>query len=91
MALQGNNNPISLSDIQTEFGGINPIGMSEYYRDGLYTTYNNTGVPTSGEIAMSDFYSTVKAFEYVVSSSTQELNLYSAATGAGGMGLFQYE
>ena len=87
MALQGNNNPISLSDIQTEFGGVNPISMSEYYRDGLYTTYNNTTVPTSGEIDMSNFYSTVAAFEYVVSSSVQELNLYTAATSAGWNGI----
>lgn len=83
MALQGNNQAISLSDIQTEFGGSNPISMSEYYRNGAFTTYNNTNVPESGEVDMSNFYSGVKAFEYVVSASTQELNLYTAATGAG--------
>ena len=27
---------ISLDDIQTEWGGSNPIGMSEYYGDGSY-------------------------------------------------------
>ena len=50
---------ISLSEIQTEFGGANPISMSEYYRGGSYTTGNNTSVPTSGEISMTDFYGTV--------------------------------
>jgi len=52
---------LSLDDIQTEFGGTNPIGMSEYYRGGSFVTDNNTSVPTSGEISVSDFYSTVKA------------------------------
>ena len=49
---------ISLSDIQTEFGGANPISLEEYYRQGIYTTSNNTGVPTSGLIEMSSFYGT---------------------------------
>ena len=56
MALQGSG-AISLSQIQTEFGGSNPISLSEYYRNGAYTTSNNTSVPTSGAIAMTTFYS----------------------------------
>lgn len=58
---------VSLSDIQTEFGGVNPISISEYYRNGLYTTSNNTGVPTSGEISISDFFG---ATDYVPGSIT---------------------
>jgi hypothetical protein len=42
--------PISFSEIQTEFGGGNPISMTEYY--GLST------LPTSGTISASDFYGT---------------------------------
>lgn len=57
MALSGSG-PISFSQIQTEFGGSNPISLSEYYRSGAYTTSNNTGVPTSGAISMSQFYGT---------------------------------
>lgn len=54
--------PISLSQIQTEFGGSDPISLTEYYRGGAYTTDNNTGVPTSGAISMAgDFYGTVRA------------------------------
>ena len=49
---------ISLANIQSEFGGSNPISLSEYYRGGAYTTTNNTGVPTSGQISMSQFYGT---------------------------------
>ena len=60
MALQSSG-PISLSQIQAEFGGSNPISLSEYYRNGPYTTSNNTGVPTSGTIDLGDFYGTVAA------------------------------
>lgn len=42
-------NAITMSQIQTEFGGSNPISLSEYY--GVYP-----GVPGSGEIAMGDFH-----------------------------------
>lgn len=41
--------PLSLSEIQTEFGGTNPISISEYYAAA-------TGVPASGTISISDFY-----------------------------------
>ena len=53
---------LDLSDIQTEFGGSNPISLSEYYAGGSYvpsgTSGTNGAVPTSGEIAVSDFYGT---------------------------------
>lgn len=39
---------ISLADIQTEFGGSNPIGINEYYGSG--------GAPASGTISLNDFY-----------------------------------
>jgi len=35
-------NPISLGQIQTEFGGSNFAAINEYYRGGLYTNANNT-------------------------------------------------
>ena len=49
--------PISLTDIQTEFGGTNPISLSEYYKGGAYvlTTDFAPNVPTSGTISLSDF------------------------------------
>ena len=46
--------PISLSQVQTEFGGENPISMSEYYRNGSYVTDNNTGIPIGNQIGMLD-------------------------------------
>jgi len=52
MALQ-TSGAISLSQVQGEFGGSNPISMSEYYgRDPL--------IPNSGTIDMADFYGSKK-------------------------------
>jgi hypothetical protein len=53
---------ISLSAIQTEFGGSNPISVSEYYRSsGLVPNISqNSGVPTSGQISLSQFYNATK-------------------------------
>ena len=53
--------PISLSQVQGEFGGANPISLIEYYRGGPYTTSNNTSVPTSGAISLSNFYGATRS------------------------------
>lgn len=74
---------LSLDDIQTEFGGTNPISLSEYYRGGAYTTSNNTNVPTSGAISLSNFYGAVKEFAFTISSNQQEMNLSTYATALG--------
>jgi hypothetical protein len=54
--------PLSLSNIQTEFGGSNPISLSEYYAGGAYvpagTSGTNGPVPSSGAISISNFYGT---------------------------------
>lgn len=49
---------ITLAQIQTEFGGSNPISMSEYYRGGSYVPSHSgtTGIPGSGQISMNQFY-----------------------------------
>jgi len=47
LPFDGNGTPIALSEIQTTFGGANPISMSEYYRGGAYVTDNNVNVPTN--------------------------------------------
>lgn len=57
---------ISLLDIQNEFdGGINPISITEYYRDGPYvksyaegTTDNIPIGPAGNQISFSDFFCT---------------------------------
>ena len=55
MALPGSGT-LSIQDIVDEFGGTAPHSLSEYYRNGAYVGSNNTGVPTSGTISLSDFY-----------------------------------
>jgi hypothetical protein len=62
---------ISLANIQTEFGGSNPISLSEYYQgggiigSGVYT--NN--IPTSGAIQLDDFYRAEATHAYAGASS----------------------
>lgn len=56
---------ISLSEIQTEFGGSNPISLSEYYRGGGYISTPpswNGNVPASGAISIGQFYGTAKYY-----------------------------
>jgi len=63
MALQSSG-LIRLSQIQTEFGGSDPISLSEYYQNASpdLVTSNNTGVPNTGNpISITDFYGAVLA------------------------------
>jgi hypothetical protein len=62
MALPSAPNSISLSQIQTEFGGSNPISLSEYYKNGSFVTAsdNAPNVPTSGTIEFDDFWGASK-------------------------------
>lgn len=54
--------PLSLNQIQTEFGGSNPISLSEYYAGGGLVPAGTTGtygaVPSSGAISIRNFYGT---------------------------------
>ena len=62
---------ISLTTIQTEFGGTDPIGLNEYYAGGANvgsgTSGTNGAVPSSGQIAISNFYGTAAA-EFITAS-----------------------
>ncbi len=51
---------LSWNDIQNSFGGSNPIGINEYYRDGGIVPFSslNSGIPTSGTINATNFYGT---------------------------------
>jgi hypothetical protein len=53
-------NPISLDNVQTEFGGINPIEIAEYYAGGSYVPATISGIPASGQIGLQDFYNKTK-------------------------------
>lgn len=74
MALQ-TSGPISLANIQAEFGGSNPISLSEYYGAA-------SGVPTSGTISLSNFYGKSNVFQLTL-SGTSTTNVYSTAISAG--------
>jgi len=75
---------ISLANIQTEFGGSNPISLSEYYRNGIYVTANNTSVPTSGSVSLSNYYNAVRQFAFsIASNQTTGQNLRALAVAAG--------
>lgn len=53
---------VSLQDVEDEFGGTGTISLSEYYRSNTYGTVsgNNTTVPQSGQIKLSQFRGTEK-------------------------------
>lgn len=72
--------PLSLNDIQTEFGGSNPISLSEYYAGGANVPAGTTGtygaVPSSGTISIRNFYGTSKV---VISISDETVSALSFA------------
>ena len=80
---------LTLDDIQTEFGGTNPIDLSDYYRGGglVPNTAGNAAIPTSGVISVTDFYGSansitldfVRRTQYTPSAST---TISSVAIGA---------
>jgi len=70
---------LTLNDIQTEFGGTNPIDLSDYYRGGglVPDTALNAGIPTSGVISVTDFYG---------SANTIALNFVNHGVASGNSG-----
>lgn len=62
---------ITLAQIQSEWGGSNPISLSEYYLGSLPTGRTNYGtIPSSGQISLSDFYGTDAALGNWTSTMT---------------------
>jgi hypothetical protein len=60
--------PVSLSDIQTEFGGSNPISLSEYYVSGGIINpgvFAPNGIPSSGAISLEDFRGAEATHQYI--------------------------
>jgi len=74
--------PISLSDLQTEFGGSNPISLNEYYRGGgtiplnYPTNIANGSIPLSGQNSLGNYYNTLSDF-YMAGD---DLNVYFNGT-----------
>ena len=83
----GSSGALSLSDIQTEFGGSNPISLSEYYAGGSNVpsgiSGDNGAIPSSGAIDISDFYGSAKSVDIAltISGTTQNYNIYANRGG----------
>jgi hypothetical protein len=61
--------PLTLTAIQTEFGGSAPISISEYYSA-------HASLPSSGEIKFSDFYGLADSYTVTVTEGTYGANTY---------------
>lgn len=91
MTLPVNPNAISLSAIQHEFGGSNPISLSEYYAGGSQVAAGTLGypdgvgtvIPSSGQIKLGNFHGSSNSFTLTISSNTLELNVRNQAISAG--------
>ena len=77
--------PLSMTDIQTEFGGTNPIGLNEYYAGGANVPAGTSGtygaVPSSGAISIQNFYGTTKLVPGSVSFTTAGTYSWVAPSG----------
>ena len=83
---------VGLSSIQTEYGGSNPISLSEYYRGGTNVPSGQTSaygtIPTSGAINIGVFRGTNKAVAASVNIATTgesgtDTNYDNASSNAG--------
>lgn len=73
---------IRLTDITTEFGGTAPHRISEYYQGGSAGVgNNNTNVPTTGRISLTNFYSAVNSVTQTLANNSTNVNL-SATFGS---------
>jgi len=72
---------ISLGQLQTEFGGANPVSLSEYYSGKTYVPNTVVGIPAAGGISMSSFRGKAKP------ALGNNFTIYSQAnSGMGGSG-----
>jgi len=81
MPIPGPGTAISMTTIATEFGGTVPHSLSEYYRGGglVPNTPGNAAIPTSGQIAMGNFYgsSNRTAVALTISSNTFNYDVFT--------------
>lgn len=82
---------LALSAIQTEFGGANPISMSEYYAGGTHVPSGTSGVngavPTTGAISVSKFYGTTAVVVSVPDDAIYAFRLGSSVTATASFAL----
>lgn len=91
MTLPIHPNTITLAQVQGEFGGANPISLSEYYAGGSYVTTDNYGfpngtatpIPRSGAISLANFHGATKfTSQFVNVTSTRSIVIPRGATKA---------
>lgn len=86
MAIPGPGVAISMNTIATEFGGTVPHSLSEYYRGGglVPNTPGNLGIPTSGQIAIGNFYGSANrtAIALTISSNSYNYDVYTVASAS---------
>ena len=93
MAIPSAGSSLAFSAIQTEFGGSNPISLSEYYAGGDNVPSGTSGdagsIPSSGTIAVSQFYGSTNrvAIALTSSSTTQSYNIFSNRGGTYSAGI----
>lgn len=79
--------PLSLSQIRDEFGGGNPVSLSQYYAGGGRVPSGTSGtygpVPTSGAISIKNFYGTSSTFVATIGGSIANLHLATWASQNG--------
>ena len=78
--------PLAFTNIQTEFGGTNPIGLNEYYRGGPFVPVSSTTttIPSSGTIAANNFYGTANRVDVplTIGSPTYNYDVYTQASAS---------
>lgn len=81
MPIPGPGTAISINTIATEFGGTVPHSISEYYRGGglVPNTPGNAAIPTSGQIALGNFYGSANrtAYTLIISANTQNYDVFT--------------
>ena len=69
---------LSINDIAGEFGGsANPESLSEFYKGGsrVPNTTLNANIPTSGTIAISNFYNGSSVNTDIVTGTSRSLHI----------------
>jgi len=76
MPIPGPGTAISMTTIATEFGGTVPHSLSEYYRGGglVPNTPGNAAIPTSGQIAIGNFYGSANRNQVALTISANSFN-----------------
>lgn len=86
---------LSMSALQTEYGGSNPISLSEYVRGGLYVPSNQTTaygtIPTTNSnIALGLFRGTTKVSAGAIITTGSTSTIVSGGKGTAGYSLFSH-